>query len=99
MGRARRDFTYIDDIIQGVVASIRSDGAPFDIFNLGESETIELSQVIAEIESRAWEKGDDQPAPTGAGRHAGHLRRYLEGSAAPGLRARNSNPIRCAKIH
>ena len=50
-GTARRDFTYIDDIIQGVLASIAYLGAPFDIFNLGENETIELRQVITEIES------------------------------------------------
>jgi nucleoside-diphosphate-sugar epimerase len=50
-GTARRDFTYIDDIIQGIRASIKYTGAPFDIFNLGESVTIELCQVIAEIES------------------------------------------------
>jgi UDP-glucuronate 4-epimerase len=55
-GSARRDFTYIEDIIQGVIASIKSDGAPFDIFNLGESETIELSKVIAEIESALGKK-------------------------------------------
>jgi UDP-glucuronate 4-epimerase len=55
-GTARRDFTYIEDIIQGVVASIQYDGAPFDIFNLGESETIELSEVIAEIEALLGKK-------------------------------------------
>jgi UDP-glucuronate 4-epimerase len=49
-GTARRDFTYIEDVIQGVLAAIRYDGAPFDIFNLGESETTELREVIAEIE-------------------------------------------------
>jgi UDP-glucuronate 4-epimerase len=55
-GSARRDFTYIEDIIQGVVASIQHDGAPFDIFNLGESETIELREVIAEIETALGKK-------------------------------------------
>jgi UDP-glucuronate 4-epimerase len=50
-GTARRDFTYIDDIIQGVLASIGYLGAHFDVFNLGENETIELRQVIGEIES------------------------------------------------
>jgi UDP-glucuronate 4-epimerase len=34
-----------------VLASIAYLGAPFDIFNLGENETIELRQVITEIES------------------------------------------------
>src|SRR5205823_3593811 len=50
-GTARRDFTYIEDIVQGVIASIRHNCIPFDIFNLGESETIELRHVIAEIEA------------------------------------------------
>jgi UDP-glucuronate 4-epimerase len=34
-----------------VVASIQHDGAAFDLFNLGESETTELREVIAEIEA------------------------------------------------
>jgi UDP-glucuronate 4-epimerase len=50
-GTARRDFTYIDDIIQGVVASIGYDGAQFDVFNLGENATIALREVITEIEN------------------------------------------------
>jgi UDP-glucuronate 4-epimerase len=50
-GTAQRDFTYIYDIIQGIRASIKYNGAPFDIFNLGESATIEIHRVIAEIES------------------------------------------------
>src|SRR6516225_5007458 len=50
-GTARRDFTYIDDIIQGIVASLEYDRELFDIFNLGESDTIELRQMIAELEA------------------------------------------------
>src|SRR5262249_38976518 len=49
-GTTRRDYTYIDDIIQGVIASLGYEGAPFDIFNLGESETIQLSDLISAIE-------------------------------------------------
>jgi UDP-glucuronate 4-epimerase len=55
-GTARRDFTYVDDIIQGMLASIDYPGPPFDIFNLGESETIELRQLITEIESALGKK-------------------------------------------
>jgi UDP-glucuronate 4-epimerase len=62
-GTARRDFTYIDDIVQGVVASLRYGGAPFDIFNLGESETIELNAVIAEIESALGRKAKTNTLP------------------------------------
>jgi UDP-glucuronate 4-epimerase len=66
-GTARRDFTYIDDIIQGVVAAIRYDGAPFDIFNLGESETIELRGVISAIESTLGKKATINSHPAAPG--------------------------------
>jgi UDP-glucuronate 4-epimerase len=62
-GTARRDFTYIEDILQGVLASIQYDGAPFDIFNLGESETIELRDVIAEIETTLKKKATIRTLP------------------------------------
>lgn len=55
-GSARRDFTYVDDIIQGVIASISYNAAPFDIFNLGENQTIELRDVISEIENALGKK-------------------------------------------
>src|SRR5438874_5690733 len=41
-GTARRDYTYIDDIIQGMAAAHKYDGPMFDVFHLGESETIQL---------------------------------------------------------
>ena len=49
-GTTRRDYTYIDDIIQGTMAALKYEGALFDVFNLGESETIQLSDLIAAIE-------------------------------------------------
>ena len=50
-GTTRRDYTYIDDIMQGVLASFEYNGPLFDIFNLGESETIQLKDLIAAIEN------------------------------------------------
>ncbi|HEY1770252.1 MAG TPA: SDR family NAD(P)-dependent oxidoreductase [Chthoniobacterales bacterium] len=55
-GTTRRDYTYIDDIIQGVTASLGYDRALFDIFNLGENQTIELRELIAAIESALGRK-------------------------------------------
>jgi UDP-glucuronate 4-epimerase len=55
-GTTRRDYTYIDDIIQGTMQALHYDGALFDIFNLGESETIELKDLIAAIESALGKK-------------------------------------------
>lgn len=49
-GTTRRDYTYIDDIIQGVRASIDYDASMHEVFNLGESQTVELSELIALLE-------------------------------------------------
>jgi UDP-glucuronate 4-epimerase len=44
-GRTRRDYTYIDDIVDGVVAAL--DLAPaFEILNLGGSQTIALIDLV-----------------------------------------------------
>ena len=55
-GTTRRDYTYIDDIIQGVRAAIDYDQADYEIFNLGESETIELSKLIELLEENLGKK-------------------------------------------
>jgi UDP-glucuronate 4-epimerase len=50
-GTTRRDYTYIDDIIQGTMAALKYEGPRFDVFNLGENETIQLKDLIAAIEN------------------------------------------------
>ena len=55
-GTTRRDYTYIDDIIQGVMAALDYKGPMFDIFNLGESETIQLKDLISAIEDALGRK-------------------------------------------
>ncbi len=48
-GSSRRDYTYIDDIIDGVIRSLdRPQG--FEIFNLGESRTVGLSEMVSILE-------------------------------------------------
>src|SRR5574341_397979 len=48
-GSARRDFTYIDDIIAGVLAALDRPH-PYEIVNLGESQTIAVRDLIARLE-------------------------------------------------
>jgi UDP-glucuronate 4-epimerase len=48
-GSARRDFTYIDDIVAGVLAALDRPH-PYEIINLGESQTIELRDLIRRLE-------------------------------------------------
>ncbi|MBK8466209.1 MAG: GDP-mannose 4,6-dehydratase [Chloracidobacterium sp.] len=49
-GTTRRDYTYVDDIIQGVRAAIDYDRSMYEVFNLGESQTIELGELISLLE-------------------------------------------------
>ena len=49
-GTTRRDYTYIDDIIDGVIAAIHYDDSDYEIFNLGESRTVELNELISLLE-------------------------------------------------
>jgi len=55
-GSTRRDYTYVDDIVQGVMGALTYDGSPFDIFNLGENQTITLTDLILEIEKALGKK-------------------------------------------
>ena len=54
-GSMRRDFTYIDDIVDGVVAAMeRCSG--YEIYNLGESRPVRLDELIAAIEKALGKK-------------------------------------------
>jgi UDP-glucuronate 4-epimerase len=54
-GSMRRDFTYIDDIVDGVVAAMeRCSG--YEIYNLGESQPVRLDELIAAIEKALGKK-------------------------------------------
>jgi len=61
-GTMMRDFTYIDDIINGIVAAMdKCDG--FNIYNLGESQPITVNDLIAEIEMALEKKAVRQSLP------------------------------------
>ena len=51
-GSTERDYTYVDDIVQGVVAAVdwvRAGPPAFEVVNLGESRTTRLDRLIALI--------------------------------------------------
>ncbi len=61
-GEPKRDYTYIDDIIQGVLSAIdRVKG--YEIINLGESQTILTSDLISEIEEALGKKAIRRDLP------------------------------------
>lgn len=55
-GSSRRDYTYIDDIVQGIRGAASYEGDKYDVFNLGESETTSLAELIAAIEKALGKK-------------------------------------------
>jgi UDP-glucuronate 4-epimerase len=79
-GRMRRDFTYIDDIVGGVVRAsdrvaapnLNWDGAdpdpgtskaPYRLYNIGNSQPVELMHVIATLEAVLGRKAQLQLLP------------------------------------
>lgn len=49
-GTTKRDYTYIDDIIDGICAAVDYDKTGFEIINLGGGEPITLIRMIRTIE-------------------------------------------------
>jgi UDP-glucuronate 4-epimerase len=49
-GTTRRDYTYVDDITAGVRAAIDYGESQYEVFNLGESRTVELRELIELLE-------------------------------------------------
>lgn len=49
-GSTRRDYTYIDDIVNGICAAIKYDKTGYEIINLGGGEPITLKRMIETIE-------------------------------------------------
>src|SRR5438445_787705 len=62
-GTTRRDYTSIDDVIQGTIAALQYEGQLFDIFNLGENETIQLKDLIVAIENALGKKAKINQLP------------------------------------
>ena len=57
-GSTARDYTYVTDTLDGIIACTQKEFG-FEIFNLGESETVSLARMIELTRSRAWQKGGD----------------------------------------
>jgi len=66
-GSTARDYTYIDDVIDGVYRAMLYDKTRFEIFNLGNSKTVKLSELIAIIEQVTRKKAiiDRKPMQLG----------------------------------
>lgn len=61
-GSTRRDYTFIDDIVVGVVSAI-DKVLGYEIFNLGNSNTVELNYFIATVEKILGKKANIKEYP------------------------------------
>jgi UDP-glucuronate 4-epimerase len=66
-GSTSRDYTYVDDTVQGIVGAIHYDKSGFEIINLGNHYTISLKELIAGIEKVTGKQAiiDQQPDQPG----------------------------------
>jgi UDP-glucuronate 4-epimerase len=63
-GKMQRDFTYIDDIVQGVLAALMAPGLDrYEIINLGNNRAEELHRVISILESELHLKAAQELLP------------------------------------
>src|SRR6266536_2893257 len=65
-GSAARDYTYVTDIVEGVIACTGKEFG-YEIFNLGESRTVTLSRLVELLEGHLGKKAriDRQPTQPG----------------------------------
>ena len=65
-GNTSRDYTYVDDTVDGVIAATEKEFG-YEIINLGESQTVELDRLIELIEQAMGVKAEinRQPAQPG----------------------------------
>lgn len=61
-GRMRRDFTFIDDIVAGVLAAVDSNHE-HEIINLGRGKTEELMDFVAAVERACSREGAKEFLP------------------------------------
>ena len=61
-GKMKRDFTYVGDIADGVLKSLDKE-YPYEIFNLGNSKTVELNHFIECIENKLGKKAEKNLMP------------------------------------
>ena len=61
-GSTKRDYTYIDDIIDGIVRAMDKCGG-YRIYNLGQSQPVKLADLIIALETALARKAEIQRLP------------------------------------
>jgi UDP-glucuronate 4-epimerase len=66
-GSTRRDYTFIANIVEGILGSLHYQGSNYEVINLGNDQTVTLSEMIETIEGVVGKKAiiDRQPEQPG----------------------------------
>ena len=99
-GSTRRDYTYVDDIVQGIRACLGYEGELCDTFNLGENQTTTLAELIEQIEKALGKKARHQPSRRSSGfrRRPAYLCEHRQGPQSPRLQSLHKNSRRHPEI-
>lgn len=62
-GSTSRDYTYVDDTVQGIVAAMNYDKTNFEIINLGNNYSISLKELVHSIEEVTGKKASVEQLP------------------------------------
>ena len=62
-GSTRRDYTFIDDILQGVRAAMDYADSMYEIINLGNHDTVQLNELISAIEKVVGKQAVQEQLP------------------------------------
>lgn len=49
-GSTKRDYTFINDIVDGIMGAINYNNSLFEIINLGNNETVKLSELVESLQ-------------------------------------------------
>lgn len=62
-GSTSRDYTFVDDTVQGIMGAISYDRSDFEIVNLGNNYTVSLKELISAIEATTGKKAMIEQLP------------------------------------
>lgn len=55
-GTSLRDYTYVDDVVDGIIAAMNYNTSPYEIFNIGSGNPISLNEMIAAVAEEIGKK-------------------------------------------
>ncbi len=62
-GSSSRDYTYVDDIVEGLLSAMAYDRSAFEVVNLGNNRSVSLSEMVRVIEEVAGVKAVQEKLP------------------------------------